>query len=55
MATWTFFKRRLIRLHPMVICGSLIGALLFYFQQCDVFPGIAQSPWTAYLASHQWW
>ena len=34
MTTWTFFKRRLIRLHPMVICGSLIGALLFYFQQC---------------------
>jgi peptidoglycan/LPS O-acetylase OafA/YrhL len=27
-----FFKRRLIRLHPMIIVGSVIGALLFYFQ-----------------------
>ena len=26
-----FFKRRLVRLHPMVIMGSLIGALFFYF------------------------
>ena len=27
-----FFKRRLIRLQPMIIIGSIIGALLFYFQ-----------------------
>lgn len=27
-----FFKRRLIRLQPMIIIGSVIGALLFYFQ-----------------------
>lgn len=27
-----FFLRRIIRLHPMIIIGSLIGALLFYFQ-----------------------
>ncbi len=27
-----FFKRRLIRLQPMIIVGSIIGALLFYFQ-----------------------
>lgn len=27
-----FFKRRVIRLHPMIIVGSVIGALLFYFQ-----------------------
>ncbi len=27
-----FIKRRLIRLQPMIIVGSLIGALLFYFQ-----------------------
>ena len=26
-----FFKRRLVRLHPMVIMGSFIGALFFYF------------------------
>lgn len=27
-----FFRRRLIRLQPMIIIGSVIGALLFYFQ-----------------------
>lgn len=27
-----FFKRRIIRLQPMIIAGSVIGALLFYFQ-----------------------
>ncbi len=27
-----FFKRRIIRLQPMVVVGSVIGALLFYFQ-----------------------
>lgn len=27
-----FFKRRIIRLQPMIIIGSIIGALLFYFQ-----------------------
>lgn len=27
-----FFKRRIIRLHPMIIIGSIIGAILFYFQ-----------------------
>src|SRR5271155_2236103 len=28
-----FFARRLIRLHPMVIMGSIIGAIAFYFAQ----------------------
>lgn len=27
-----FFKRRIIRLHPMIIIGMIIGAVLFYFQ-----------------------
>ena len=31
MTTWQFFKRRLIRLHPMLVCGTLIGLLFFYF------------------------
>ena len=30
MTTWGFFKRRLTRLHPMVIAGTLIGACLFF-------------------------
>ena len=31
MTTWGFFKRRLTRLHPMVIAGMLVGAALFFF------------------------
>ena len=27
-----FLKRRFIRLHPMVIIGALIGAVMFYFK-----------------------
>lgn len=30
-----FFKRRIIRLHPMVVMGALIGAVMFYFQGCS--------------------
>jgi peptidoglycan/LPS O-acetylase OafA/YrhL len=39
-----FFKRRLIRLHPMIIAGTVIGALFFYLQACDFFPGISSVP-----------
>ena len=39
-----FFKRRLIRLQPMVIMGSIIGAICFYFQASDFFPLIAKTP-----------
>ena len=38
MTQWEFYKRRLIRLQPMVIMGSLIGAALFYFQKGPAFP-----------------
>ncbi len=44
MTQWNFYKRRLIRLQPMVIVGSLIGAALFYFQSCDMFALIAPTP-----------
>jgi len=30
MSTWTFLKRRLVRLHPMLIFGTLIGVIFFY-------------------------
>ena len=32
MKTKDFLKRRMIRLHPMVVAGAIIGAILFYFQ-----------------------
>ena len=45
MSTWGFFKRRLIRLQPMVILGTLIGAFWFYFGDAPAFVLVAQTPW----------
>ena len=42
MTTWGFFKRRLTRLHPMLVMGTLIGGCFYFFgvwafpQQMDV-------------------
>jgi len=44
MSTGNFFKRRLIRLQPMVVMGMVVGALLFYFQQSGLWPAIHQVP-----------
>ena len=44
MTQWDFYKRRLIRLQPMVIMGSFIGAALFYAGKGPVFPLIAGTP-----------
>ena len=44
MTQWDFYKRRLIRLQPMVIIGNLIGAALFYFQVGPAFPLVASTP-----------
>lgn len=40
----SFFKRRLIRLHPMIVLGMIIGALLYYFQFGPLFPLISETP-----------
>lgn len=37
-----FFKRRLIRLHPMVVAGTLIGACYFFFGDCQMFSNIGK-------------
>ena len=44
MSQWNFYKRRLIRLQPMVVMGSVIGAALFYFQKAPLFPLVATTP-----------
>lgn len=45
MTLGDFFKRRLIRLHPMIIMGMIIGAVGFYFSaSSEVFPGISKVP-----------
>ena len=37
MTLWEFFKRRLIRLHPMVVLGALTGGAMFYTQGCEAW------------------
>lgn len=37
MKTKDFIKRRIIRLHPMVFMGAVIGAIMFYRQGCSVW------------------
>lgn len=44
MSYWGFFKRRLVRLHPMVIAGTVIGASLFFFGEYAGFRLISQCP-----------
>ncbi|HEX2869498.1 MAG TPA: acyltransferase [Ignavibacteriales bacterium] len=45
MSLKDFFKRRLIRLHPMIIVGMVIGAIGFYFSSSPIlFPGISSVP-----------
>ena len=40
MSYWDFYKRRLIRLHPMVIAGSLLGVCYFFLGECINSPNI---------------
>ena len=40
MSYWDFYKRRLIRLHPMVIAGSLLGVCYFFLGECAESPNI---------------
>ena len=44
MTVGEFCKRRLIRLHPMIVVAMLVGAALFYFQQGVPFPKIQDTP-----------
>ena len=41
-----FFKRRLIRLHPMLIMGAVIGAITFFASGCERWDGsITPTSW----------
>ena len=43
MTVGDFIKRRLVRLHPLIIVGMVLGALLFFFQESSFFPKIAHA------------
>ncbi len=45
MSVKGFFTRRIIRLHPMVVMGTLLGLLFYYFGASEAFPFIGESPW----------
>jgi peptidoglycan/LPS O-acetylase OafA/YrhL len=46
MTPWDFYKRRLVRLQPMIIVGGLIGAALLGLQHFSIFPKLAGvAPW----------
>ncbi|MFT4253609.1 MAG: acyltransferase [Caulobacter sp.] len=38
MSQWSFWKRRLVRLQPMIVIGGLVGAALLGFQHWSLFP-----------------
>lgn len=43
MSLGQFFKRRIIRLHPMLIAGTLFGVLCYFFGAA--FPSLVGMPW----------
>jgi len=51
MSIGSFFKRRLIRLHPMVVIGSIIGIIFFYFSASSLFQIVHQTSFGALLFS----
>ncbi len=52
MTVTDFIKRRLIRLHPLIILGMTFGGLLFFFQEAPLFPKIADtSVWQLVLVT----
>ena len=40
MTIWGFFKRRIVRLQPMVVMGPIVGAAFYGFGQCEGFSQI---------------
>jgi hypothetical protein len=50
MTQWGFYKRRLVRLQPMVIAGTLLGALLFPLQDYSIFPKVASAQFWQIIA-----
>jgi peptidoglycan/LPS O-acetylase OafA/YrhL len=44
MSVGNFLKRRVFRLHPMVVFGTLLGVILFYFGASAMFPLIRDTP-----------
>lgn len=50
MSTWEFFKRRLTRLHPMVVFSVLIGAAFYFFQGYYSKAALENTGWILFFA-----
>jgi peptidoglycan/LPS O-acetylase OafA/YrhL len=44
MSFGKFIKRRIVRLHPMVVAGMILGAVMFYFGASKMFNLISDTP-----------
>lgn len=51
MSLGSFLRRRLVRLHPMVVIGSVIGAICFYFGASALFPLVDRTSFGMLLLS----
>ena len=49
MTLGSFFSRRIVRLHPMLLMGGFVGLLFYYFGASEAFPYIGESPWWVVL------
>lgn len=50
-----FAKRRLIRLHPMIVFGTVLGMLLYYFSDGHPsFKDLSETPWWLLLLVGLW-
>lgn len=49
MSRWNFYKRRLVRLHPMVIMGTFLGLCTFYLADSPTCPLIHDANWLMVL------
>jgi Predicted acyltransferases len=51
MSVGRFFKKRLIRLHPMVVIGVLIGFVVFCCQGCRLWDGSQAGFWRVFASA----
>jgi peptidoglycan/LPS O-acetylase OafA/YrhL len=50
----SFAKRRITRLHPMVLIGMVLGLLFFYAGASSLFPKIVETPWSTLVLVFLW-
>ena len=55
MSLWNFAKRRLVRLHPLLVMGTLLGMVFFYATgDYPEFNRVLHTPWWLALLAALW-